>query len=257
MLCLQEVDRNVRRSRFDDQPRLLAEWFLGRHLPPVGPHPGAAAVRDGGAVFQLTLPLTTGRTLPRRAAAGRVREPDRLQTADPRRPPRRPAAGAAEEPRGHRFACWTRAAGPVRLVNWHLGTRGARAGLAGAEVIIARTVPHRGRPLSRGRRRRRAADAAGRRHERLAERAPPRRPAGGRLPRRPRATRSGPARSPPGCRPRRSIRRSRRTSGRDVRGPPRRPGGGRERPSADRRGRAGINTSPERELRPTSAASRA
>src|SRR5688500_6562534 len=27
LICLQEVDRNVRRSRFHDQPRLLAEFF--------------------------------------------------------------------------------------------------------------------------------------------------------------------------------------------------------------------------------------
>src|SRR5579863_4371892 len=27
LICLQEVDRNVRRSKFDDQPRLLREYF--------------------------------------------------------------------------------------------------------------------------------------------------------------------------------------------------------------------------------------
>src|SRR5437762_1912025 len=27
LICLQEVDRHVRRSRHDDQPRLLAEYF--------------------------------------------------------------------------------------------------------------------------------------------------------------------------------------------------------------------------------------
>jgi len=27
IICLQEVDRNVKRSRFDDQPRILAEYF--------------------------------------------------------------------------------------------------------------------------------------------------------------------------------------------------------------------------------------
>ena len=120
VLCLQEVDRNVRRSRFDDQPRLLAEWFLGRHLPPVGPHPGAAALRDGGAVFQLTLPLTTGRTLPggpRRGGYGNLIVS------------RRPILDAhlvglrrgLRKNRGAVVAVLDTGAGPVRLVNWHLG----------------------------------------------------------------------------------------------------------------------------------------
>ena len=123
VLCLQEVDRNVRRSRFDDQPRLLAEWFLGRRLPPVGPHPGAAATAEGGAVFQLTLPLTTGRTLPggpRRGGYGNLVVS------------KRPILDAhliglkrgLRKNRGAVVVVLDTAAGPVRLVNWHLGLDG-------------------------------------------------------------------------------------------------------------------------------------
>ena len=120
VLCLQEVDRNVRRSRFDDQPRLLAEWFLGRHLPPVGPHPGAAAGRDGGAVFQLTLPLTTGRTLPggpRRGGYGNLVVSKRPMLDAHLVGLRR----GLRKNRGAIVCVLDIAAGPVRLVNWHLG----------------------------------------------------------------------------------------------------------------------------------------
>ena len=125
VLCLQEVDRNVRRSRFDDQPRLLAEWFLGRHLPPVGPHPGPRAALSpsgggGGAVFQLTLPLTTGRTLPggpRRGGYGNLVVSKRpildAHLVGLRR--------GLRKNRGAVVVVLDTAAGPVRLVNWHLG----------------------------------------------------------------------------------------------------------------------------------------
>ena len=43
LVCLQEVDRHVPRSRFDDQPRLLAEYF------------GA-----GGNLYQPNVHLTSG-----------------------------------------------------------------------------------------------------------------------------------------------------------------------------------------------------
>ena len=125
VLCLQEVDRNVRRSRFDDQPRLLAEWFLGRRLPPVGPHPGSEAAGTGtgsagGAVFQLTLPLTTGRTLPggpRRGGYGNLIVARRpildAHLIDLRR--------GLRKRRGAIVVVLDTPAGPLRLVNWHLG----------------------------------------------------------------------------------------------------------------------------------------
>lgn len=44
IVCLQEVDRNVRRSRFDNQPVLLNEWFKGAvHL-----YQFNVKVKDGG-----------------------------------------------------------------------------------------------------------------------------------------------------------------------------------------------------------------
>ena len=120
VLCLQEVDRNVRRSRFDDQPKLLAEWFLGRRLPPVGPHPGSGAARGGGAVFQLTLPLKTGRGLPGGPRSGGY---GNLIVS------KRPILDAhlvglrrgVRKNRGAVVVVLDTPAGPVRLVNWHLG----------------------------------------------------------------------------------------------------------------------------------------
>ena len=127
VLCLQEVDRNVRRSRFDDQPRLLAEWFLGRHLPHVGPHPAAGfpgTEREGqpadGAVFQLNVPLTTGRALPggaRRGGYGNLivsRRPIlEAHTVD--------LTKGRRKKRGAVIVVLETNAGPLRLVNWHLG----------------------------------------------------------------------------------------------------------------------------------------
>ena len=127
VLCLQEVDRNVRRSRFDDQPRLLAEWFLGHHLPHIGPHPPDPAEHGdpygeptGGAVFQLNHSLTTGRTLPggpHRGGYGNlivsrrpILEAHSVDLTKGRR-----------KKRGAQIAVLDTEAGPLRLVNWHLG----------------------------------------------------------------------------------------------------------------------------------------
>ncbi|QDT14794.1 endonuclease/exonuclease/phosphatase family protein [Alienimonas californiensis] len=134
VLCLQEVDRNVRRTRFDDQPRLLAEWFLGRHLPHIGPHPhtephsygdSLARVEPGGeprpgAVFQMNHALTTGRTLPggpHRGGYGNLIVSKRpileAHTVDLTR--------GRRKKRGAVVALLETEAGPLRLVNWHLG----------------------------------------------------------------------------------------------------------------------------------------
>ncbi len=125
VLCLQEVDRNVRRSRFDDQPRLLAEWFLGRRLPPIGPHPGRGpgGEADGGAVFQMNHVLTTGRRLPggpHRGGYGNLIVSKRpildAHSVDLTRDWRKN--------RGAVIALLDTDAGPLRLVNWHLGLAG-------------------------------------------------------------------------------------------------------------------------------------
>ncbi|NNJ27535.1 endonuclease/exonuclease/phosphatase family protein [Alienimonas chondri] len=134
VLCLQEVDRNVRRSRFDDQPHLLAEWFLGRHLPHIGPHPhtephsygdSLARVEPGGeprsgAVFQLNVSLTTGRTLPggpHRGGYGNLIVSKRpildAHSVD--------LTKGRRKKRGALVALLETAVGPLRLVNWHLG----------------------------------------------------------------------------------------------------------------------------------------
>ena len=44
IVCLQEVDRNVRRSRFDNQPHLLQDWFK----PVAHLYQFIFKVRDGG-----------------------------------------------------------------------------------------------------------------------------------------------------------------------------------------------------------------
>ena len=121
VLCLQEVDRNVRRSRFDDQPRLLAEWFLGRRVGAVGTHPGEQdELHTGAAAFQMNHSLKTGRTLPggaRRGGYGNLIVSRRPMTeAHPIDLTR-----GLRKKRGAVVAVVETDAGPLRLVNWHLG----------------------------------------------------------------------------------------------------------------------------------------
>jgi endonuclease/exonuclease/phosphatase family metal-dependent hydrolase len=95
LICLQEVDRNVPRSRFHDQPLLLAEQL------------GAAA-----HLYQLNVPHREG-------GYGNLilsRWPFRYHHHVSIRHRRR-------KPRGAQLAIVETPEGPLHLVNWHLGLR--------------------------------------------------------------------------------------------------------------------------------------
>jgi endonuclease/exonuclease/phosphatase family metal-dependent hydrolase len=93
LICLQEVDRNVRRTHFDDQPRLLARSF----------YPAAD-------LYQLNVHLRTGGygnlLLSRWPFRGKHQISLRLK----RRKPRGAQMAVVETPEGL-----------LHLVNWHLG----------------------------------------------------------------------------------------------------------------------------------------
>ncbi|MGH9676584.1 MAG: endonuclease/exonuclease/phosphatase family protein [Candidatus Acidiferrum sp.] len=93
VICLQEVDQNVRRSHFHDQPALLAERL------------GAAA-----HLYQLNVPHADG-------GYGNLvlaRWPFRRHAHVPLRLGKR-------KPRGAQLVIVDSPMGPLRIVNWHLG----------------------------------------------------------------------------------------------------------------------------------------
>ena len=95
LICLQEVDRNVRRSRYHDQPALLAD-----HL------------RAETYLYQLNVPHREG-------GYGNLilsRWPFRSQQHVSLRHRRR-------KPRGAQLVIVETPEGPLHLVNWHLGLR--------------------------------------------------------------------------------------------------------------------------------------
>ena len=93
LICLQEVDRNVARSKFDDQPRLLARHFnAAAHLYQQNVH-----VREGGY----------GNLLLSRWPLARHHQISlRLHN---------------RKPRGAQLAEVQSPEGPLLVVNWHLG----------------------------------------------------------------------------------------------------------------------------------------
>lgn len=95
LVCLQEVDRNVRRSRFHDQPALLAERLgVAAHLYQLNvPH------REGG-YGNLILSRWQFRSQQQVSIRHRLRKPRGAQLV------------VVETPEG-----------PLHLVNWHLGLR--------------------------------------------------------------------------------------------------------------------------------------
>jgi endonuclease/exonuclease/phosphatase family metal-dependent hydrolase len=95
LVCLQEVDRNVRRSRFHDQPALLAERLgAAAHLYQLNvPH------REGG-YGNLILSCWPFHKYHQVSIRHRLRKPRGAQLA------------VVETPEG-----------PLHLVNWHLGLR--------------------------------------------------------------------------------------------------------------------------------------
>lgn len=93
LVCLQEVDTNVRRSRFDDQPAVFAER-LG--LPAV--------------LYQLNVPSRDGGYGNLLLSRWPFRSQHNISIRLGRRKPRGAQVVVVETP-----------AGPLHLVNWHLG----------------------------------------------------------------------------------------------------------------------------------------
>jgi endonuclease/exonuclease/phosphatase family metal-dependent hydrolase len=93
LICLQEVDRNVKRSRFHDQPQMLAEYF-----------------RSAAHLYQLNVHLKQGGygnlILSRWPLSSHHHVSIRFQTS---------------KPRGAQLAVVTTPEGPLHLINWHLG----------------------------------------------------------------------------------------------------------------------------------------
>jgi endonuclease/exonuclease/phosphatase family metal-dependent hydrolase len=95
LICLQEVDRNVRRSRFHDQPALLAEKL------------GAAA-----HLYQLNVPHREGGYGNLILSRWPFRSHHHVSIRHRRRKPRGAQLVVVETPEG-----------PLHLINWHLGLR--------------------------------------------------------------------------------------------------------------------------------------
>jgi endonuclease/exonuclease/phosphatase family metal-dependent hydrolase len=93
LVCLQEVDQNLRRTRFDDQPRLLAEYF-----------------HAAGVHFQLNVAIRAGGYGNLILARWPIIEQHQVALRHGRRKPRGAQLAAVETPEG-----------PLLLVNWHLG----------------------------------------------------------------------------------------------------------------------------------------
>jgi endonuclease/exonuclease/phosphatase family metal-dependent hydrolase len=93
LVCLQEVDRNVRRSHFHDQPLLLANWL------------GAAA-----HLYQLNCPHQDG-------GYGNLV----LARWDFRRHAHVSLSHGRRKPRGAQLVVVDTPTGPLHVVNWHLG----------------------------------------------------------------------------------------------------------------------------------------
>src|ERR1700730_6449411 len=95
-ICLQEVDRHERRSHFQDQPRMLAEYF-----------------KTAGGLFQLNVPNKTGGygNLLLSRWTFQSRHTISLSLAN-------------KKPRGAQLAVVDTPEGPLHLVNFHLGLAG-------------------------------------------------------------------------------------------------------------------------------------
>ncbi len=93
LICLQEVDRNVRRSRFHNQPKLLTEYF-----------------RSADSAFQMNVHLKTGGygnlILSRWPFETRHQISLRMNN---------------KKPRGAQLIVVPTPEGTLQLVNWHLG----------------------------------------------------------------------------------------------------------------------------------------
>lgn len=93
IICLQEVDRNVRRSRFDNQPELFAERF-----------------QFAQRLFQLNVHAKTGGYGNLMLTRWPIRSHHHIQLTL-----------QTKKPRGAQMAVIETPQGPVHVVNWHLG----------------------------------------------------------------------------------------------------------------------------------------
>ena len=93
LICLQEVDRGVERSRFDDQPKLLAAYF-----------------RAAAELYQFNVRVRQGGYGNLILARWPLRESHQVSLRLDRRKPRGAQIAVVETPEG-----------PLLLVNWHLG----------------------------------------------------------------------------------------------------------------------------------------
>lgn len=93
VICLQEVDQNVARSRYDDQPKLLADWF-----------------EADGHVFQRNVPLKSG-------GYGNL-----ILSRFPIETKRQISLRMhSKKPRGAQMVVLNTPEGPLHLTNFHLG----------------------------------------------------------------------------------------------------------------------------------------
>ncbi len=93
LICLQEVDRSVRRTRHDDQPRLLIEAF-----------------RPAAHLYQLNVKLKEGGYGNLVLSRWPLRSHHQVSIRLERRKPRGAQMCVVETPEG-----------PLHLVHWHLG----------------------------------------------------------------------------------------------------------------------------------------
>lgn len=93
ILCLQEVDRNVRRSRFENQPDRFADYF---HLP--------------HRTYQLNVNVKTGGYGNLLLSRWPLKTHHHIQLTRQRKKPRGAQMAVVETPHG-----------PLQIVNWHLG----------------------------------------------------------------------------------------------------------------------------------------
>jgi endonuclease/exonuclease/phosphatase family metal-dependent hydrolase len=93
IVCLQEVDRHVRRSRHDDQPRILTQYF-----------------RPAAHLYQLNVHLKEGGYGNLILSRWPVQAEHRISLRVGRRKPRGAQLAVIETPEG-----------PLHLVHWHLG----------------------------------------------------------------------------------------------------------------------------------------
>ncbi|AGA27414.1 endonuclease/exonuclease/phosphatase family protein [Singulisphaera acidiphila] len=93
LICLQEVDLNVRRTRHDDQPRRLAD-----------------AIQSAAEIYQLNVHLGAGGYGNLVLSRWEFRHTHQISLRQRRRKPRGAQLAIVETPEG-----------PLHLINWHLG----------------------------------------------------------------------------------------------------------------------------------------